>query len=561
LNPKTRRYILVAFLAVLALSLVYTMYWASGRPAVGEPQDAPVVVQLPEQARLQHSLLGDYTGQWSWAAVVEPLRWPGLMRPAANWSLETSLAEQFEVLPDGKSVRFGLDPEASWYLGEDIEPVQVTAADVRETWRLLLRLNPELESSVADISISGTDEVVLRLTSADPGVFWRFATIGILPESTIDGVNSRAELDGLELWTTETSAGPCIPVWPDSEEDPPSINGDWTFELRSTQGEGEQVEGSQEEISKLILHFGEPTADDGVAHIVGVGAVPLLDDQEDWLSTVNHLADKGYQGIVTAASRYVSLGLNTERGPLRDSELRRALEAATDRQELIDTVVDGYGTAADSPFPPGSWPIEGLDDSTQTQVDTVQEVLGSAGYADQDGDGYVERPDGEPLDLVVLVPGGTPKLTETAELLIGMWDKVGIRARTEKVESDVYLERVFLDRDFDGFLYVWPVTMDLNPAPVWSTGETRRGGINPVGFISSDIDGLLNTGTSTIIHQTRQEVYQEFANVMRKKLPHLFLFWPGNVAMVHPDLEGVKPSIQGFAWNIHEWSWYHEPSR
>jgi peptide/nickel transport system substrate-binding protein len=47
--------------------------------------------------------------------------------------------------------------------------------------------------------------------------------------------------------------------------------------------------------------------------------------------------------------------LNVERRLLRDAALRRVLNAAIDRQQLVSTVLGGYGAAADGPIPPSHW--------------------------------------------------------------------------------------------------------------------------------------------------------------------------------------------------------------
>ncbi|MFO1281725.1 MAG: ABC transporter substrate-binding protein [Burkholderiales bacterium] len=81
--------------------------------------------------------------------------------------------------------------------------------------------------------------------------------------------------------------------------------------------------------------------------------------------------------------------------------LRRAIAMAYDAAEALRVLNKGRGTLAQSLVPPG---VAGYDASLALGAQTVDRVAARAlldrfGYADRDGDGYREAPDGKPLTL------------------------------------------------------------------------------------------------------------------------------------------------------------------
>jgi peptide/nickel transport system substrate-binding protein len=111
---------------------------------------------------------------------------------------------------------------------------------------------------------------------------------------------------------------------------------------------------------------------------------------------------------------------NTTRKPLDDPEFRRAMAFAISPGQIVDAVYGGMVTEA---HPTGLLPIweryydpEALgDDSFVFEPSRAVALLAEAGYADADGDGFVEDRDGEPFALQLIVPSGWTDWEAAAE--------------------------------------------------------------------------------------------------------------------------------------------------
>ncbi len=128
-------------------------------------------------------------------------------------------------------------------------------------------------------------------------------------------------------------------------------------------------------------------------------------------------------GIGTAL---VMWWVNFERGTLSDPLVRRAVAHAIDRESIAGLVApSGSGSFAEFMLPESMVSCPGV---SAPGYDTARasELLAEAGYADTDGDGYVDK-DGQTLELVI---GGYPErfqLPIMAEAAQAMLADVGIK--------------------------------------------------------------------------------------------------------------------------------------
>ena len=138
-----------------------------------------------------------------------------------------------------------------------------------------------------------------------------------------------------------------------------------------------------------------------------------------------NLAKQGVQmrQLVIPITRHVYFGMEDPTvGGLAPEKvaLRRALALAYDVRREIDLVRHGQMVPAQSLMPPG---VSGYDPKLKSEMashDTARAkaLLDMYGYADRDGDGWREMPDGSPLVLEL-----TTEPNQLARQLQGLWKK------------------------------------------------------------------------------------------------------------------------------------------
>ncbi|MCD0442399.1 ABC transporter substrate-binding protein [Glycomyces sp. A-F 0318] len=131
---------------------------------------------------------------------------------------------------------------------------------------------------------------------------------------------------------------------------------------------------------------------------------------------------------------------NTTRKPLDDPEFRRAIAFAISPGEIVDSV---YGSMVSEASPTGLLPIweryfdpDVLDEEGFAfEPSEAIAILEAAGYADEDGDGFVETLDGEKIEMKLIVPAGWTDWEDAARSIARGLQDVGINVVEEYIEA------------------------------------------------------------------------------------------------------------------------------
>jgi peptide/nickel transport system substrate-binding protein len=136
---------------------------------------------------------------------------------------------------------------------------------------------------------------------------------------------------------------------------------------------------------------------------------------------------------------------NTTQPPLDDPAFRRALAFSVDTSQIVNGV---YGNMVSAASPTGLLPVwdEYIDDAVVEEhgfsynPDEARSILADAGYVDNDGDGFVEAPDGSAIDLSLIVPNGWTDWMESIRVISDGAAEVGIRVTPEFPDFAALLE-------------------------------------------------------------------------------------------------------------------------
>ncbi len=149
-----------------------------------------------------------------------------------------------------------------------------------------------------------------------------------------------------------------------------------------------------------------------------------------------------------------------------DPAFRRAIAMAIDKQTLVDKVLLGYGTPADSPVQPdattGDWSPGPDDADLSFNADASKQALADAGYKDTDGDGTVNDPvTGENVVLRYFVRTSDQNTLKTAPYVKSWLEAVGVGVQVQPVSSSK-LTSIIEDGDYDLFHWGWYPNPDPN---------------------------------------------------------------------------------------------------
>jgi len=176
---------------------------------------------------------------------------------------------------------------------------------------------------------------------------------------------------------------------------------------------------------------------------VALGMVTMgdIDLSNNFLPGIAELSKQGYVDTYFEGPPYMLsantavLFLNTTLKPLDDAAFRRALAFAIDVPSIVNVA---YAQLVAAASPSGLLPslstFEDADVIAELgySFDTAQaqQILADAGYVDIDDDGFVETPDGDPIELQVTCPSGWTDWMAAIDIIASSAQAAGINVQS-----------------------------------------------------------------------------------------------------------------------------------
>ena len=132
----------------------------------------------------------------------------------------------------------------------------------------------------------------------------------------------------------------------------------------------------------------------GAANLLSSGELSLLlqpDAEQEAVQGAKYTAS-----VPTTKLHY--LGINCDKAPLDEEEVRTALSMLLDRDDIVQTCFSGRADAATVPIVPAPKDVELPSFDTQAAL----ALLEKAGVYDRDGDGYLDVSRGQPFQLEII---------------------------------------------------------------------------------------------------------------------------------------------------------------
>lgn len=216
------------------------------------------------------------------------------------------------------------------------------------------------------------------------------------------------------------------------------------------------------------------------------------------------------------------LGYHTQKPPLDDHRVRKALNMAIDKQAIIDAVYQGAGVVAKNPIPPAMWSYneDVVDDPYDPEA--AKALLAEAGH-----------PDGLTIDLWAMPVARpyNPDARRMAEMIQADWAAIGVKADIVSFEWGEYLEKVRLGEQMT---YQLGWTADIaDPDNFMSVllGCESIGGNNRSFWCYQPYEDLIQAAKKTADVEERTRLYKEAQVIFKEQAPwatiaHSIVFKP-----------------------------------
>ncbi len=252
---------------------------------------------------------------------------------------------------------------------------------------------------------------------------------------------------------------------------------------------------------------------------------------------------------------YVFVGWNSRRPQLSDARVRRALTLGTNRDQLIEALLRGYGTVANSGVPPFHYAYHpGIADSLRYNPEEARRLLDEAGWSEIGSDGIRRNADGTRLEVEIKYNQGNQQRQDVAEIMQSQLREVGVAIRPQVVEWATLLSQIndIQRRDFDGVVIGWVTEFKVDDRDLFHSEQVDT----PYGWSGTRnpaLDILLDTLQLIPGREDALPLWREYQYEILREQPYTFLFYPQRLAGLNERLRNVQLDVRGEWVNIHEW--------
>lgn len=224
---------------------------------------------------------------------------------------------------------------------------------------------------------------------------------------------------------------------------------------------------------------------------------------------------------VQGATNYIYM-LNTSVEPLDNSDVRRAMAHAIDRQGISDALLGGLCTPNDQLVSPASPYFDPDREAFPYDPDEAMRLLEEAGY----GDGF----------SIKLLSGDVDFYRRLAEVVQAQLAAVGITAELTLAPLSEATDRFVTARAVDGAAA--SPGLESDPSAIVSRYLLADGLFNPGGYQNAEIDEKANAALLTSEQSERERLYREISNLASDDAPFLAICAPTFLYTSEGEIDG-----------------------
>lgn len=528
----SERLVLYVILIALAASTLALLAGANAAVSVNVPARGGSLVEGEiGPARFINPLLASSQADQD----ITELVYSGLTRVLPDGSIVPDLASSYDISQDGTTYTFKLRDNAAFQDG-----TPVTSADV--VFTIQAAQNPLVKSvHRADwdgVAVSAPDAhtVVFKLAKAY-APFLQNTTLGIMPEHLWKGI-AASDLPFSPLNTHPVGSGPYSVQDVSTDNTGSATRYDLVPFSRFALGEPH--------LSRItFLFYPNEEALVKALNARAINSVAGLSASE--LSNVKRTDE---QVLRVALPRVFGIFFNQSHAAvLADASVRAALDTAIDKQLLVQAVLTGSGVPLSGPIPPGVLPNSsaqvpaGAATSslayTDASIAAARAVLQKGGWTLSQDTGSWKNAKKQELSLS-LATADSPELTATASAVAAAWRAVGVKVAVQIYPIAELNTNVIRPRSYDAILFGEVVGRELDLFAFWHSSQRNDPGLNLAMYANTQVDSLLSQARTTTDEKAREKLYAQFAQIIAKDRPAVFLFSPEFIYIVPQNLHGVS---------------------
>jgi ABC-type transport system substrate-binding protein len=284
----------------------------------------------------------------------------------------------------------------------------------------------------------------------------------------------------------------------------------------------------------------------GLPHLDGIDFTIMTDDstavnalrsgQQDFVfdpppQEIGNLeASPGFSASISPQLYQLIIYLDLAAAPFDDPRIRRAVNLAINREQLLEVARFGRGEVGWTPLPSKHWAYaEELVPTYPHDLAQARELLAEAGHAE-----------GISFPMIVYADPTSIRLGEVIKHQLG---KAGITVELVPTELTQGTSEFFNQRRYPAMLSAWTGRPD--PALTYKLMFTEKGYYNAGHVPTQGIAEVLQATNGSADLTVRKEGLARLAEIVADNALFVPLMFPASAAVYSDDVSGYEPSLLG----------------
>ncbi|MEI8338082.1 MAG: peptide ABC transporter substrate-binding protein [bacterium] len=461
---------------------------------------------------------------------IGKLVYSGLLKAKADGTLQPDLAKDWSVSDDGLTYTVNIKDDAVFQDG-----YPVTADDIEYT--IKKAIDPVIKSPVAanwdGVQVTVVNAKQIQFILKKPYTpFIQNLTLGILPQHVWQNVDAEA-FPFSQFNSNPIGSGPYkIKEIKTDKGGLPLYYKLVPFEKYSL---GKPL------LSAIYIRFYEN--ENKLVDAYVKGEIDSLGSISP--NSASLLASKGARIIQEPLPRIFALFFNQNQNKIfTDINVRKALNTAVNRNEIIQSVLGGYGTPVEGPLPyfvsPTQSDLSGNETSDQ-RIEAAKAILEKAGWKKNSDGIYQLTVKKVTMTLAFSIStSDVPELKAVSQKLQETWQKLGAKVDVQVFDSTDLEQNVIRPRKYDSLLFGEVVNRGEDLYAFWHSSERNDPGLNVAMYTNIDVDKLLNQARTTTSVNDLAAIYQKLGTEISADIPAVFIYSPDFIYVISNNLKGIN---------------------
>jgi peptide/nickel transport system substrate-binding protein len=478
------------------------------------------------------------------------LVYSGLMRKTPEGDFIPDLALSYSVSPDGINYTFILKKGLKFHNGD-----KITADDIIFT---IDKIKDPITKSPRKMGWDGVtvgkiDDYTVVFTLAKPYIsFIDNTTIGILPSGVWKNVNVN-EFNLSPLNTKAIGSGPfkikSVSINSDGISEKYELERFNNFAMANPRIKYFNIISfaNEKDLIKGLLNH-------SIDQAGGISSENIVDVNENKFT------------IHTATlPRVFGIFFNNNKNKIfSEVAVVKAFDKALNRQEIVDQVLGGYGSAVYSPIPEKIIKDGEGKEFNNKSIEEANEILEKAGWTlGIDGirtkggtttKKVTKKVGGKTVTQTVtvksstpatrlsfsIITGDTPELKKSTELIKGQLALVGAEVDIKKVYETGQLNQLIRARDYEALFFGQVINHESDLYSYWHSSQRSDPGLNIAMYSNKKVDAILESIQKTLSLEDRISKYEGLEKEFNAYIPALLIYSPKYLYVTSPELNSIS---------------------